>query len=243
MIMKLLEAIRAVERWSDGGDEERPRDAIAELRGHPLKDMLHALDDLEPSEYDRLAAFATSCIGGCAALLLAADAGHLPVLFARERAGMSQEALAGALGVSVSTVRRWESADARYWPSPAQAARIDAFGAAPSAQVSELLDMSADVDGFLTEQGILDPEDEWEPTLDYYRDQASFDAAKDFLRPDEDGAPPYVLMTDPGELMDWDVRSRRHPLDVPSYSMQNAAVLAAAAVLESQGRKYSIAIR
>lgn len=236
-----LDALKAVKEYVDSSSPNRiPANEYQLLASVHLRTIMEALNDadLPEREYVDLARFAAngwqSDTIGHALTRTAAE-----FSFLRQRTGISQQRLADDLGVSISTIRRWEDPKNEYTPGMSAWERLDTLeqwerDTARQALEKRIPEMNREIDGLceilygfnegshfpLNLPGIV--------VLHYFRDEASYRQAVDMVNHpptvpvDEDGYP-----EEPPELYDPDYTEHEYELwsvfaDAGSYTIHNA---------------------
>ncbi|PWG65657.1 helix-turn-helix domain-containing protein [Bifidobacterium callitrichidarum] len=116
---QIVSDIRNIQRFVTSTDPEiRPDASFARLQRLQLRDIVAALTfaELNDREYRTLLDFAMTTLTAQETKRLINRTGS-EFMFLRNRCGVAQQWAADSLGVSLSTVRRWEDPDQPYAPS------------------------------------------------------------------------------------------------------------------------------
>ena len=116
---RIVNDLRNIRRFLNSRDPEgRPNGSFARLQRLQLRDIVTALTitPLDDQEYKALLDFAMTTLTARETQRIINRTGG-EFMFLRNRCGASQQWTADRLGVSLSTVRRWEDPDQPYAPS------------------------------------------------------------------------------------------------------------------------------
>lgn len=115
-IVKNLRAIYDYEHSIDPG--KTPISEFRKLHGQPIRTIVTLLSDagLKDDEYVRLLHFAVENLFGTK-LIRNLERNKEEFVYQRQKCGVTQQWIADKVGISVTTVRRWENPDSEYTPS------------------------------------------------------------------------------------------------------------------------------
>lgn len=122
---QILHDVRAIRDYRESADPAKlPVEEYRNLSATPLRDIMRALTtaDLSDDEYAQLVKFA---IGADDDIQQSIIRSKDEFAFLRQHLGVSQQWVADQLGVSISTVRRWEDLKSDYSPSIKAWRRLD----------------------------------------------------------------------------------------------------------------------